>query len=306
MASFSDQLLEIANLANFTDAQKAILVTDFLATQGLSAPATPSATAAATTAAPSAPASTASRDLAGLVSQYAVLDGPVYAGKLDSGVPATHPDGSPWGLPSFNVYEPAAVFAAAGPEAIWSIFTGPGLLRAAFEAAQRIQQHGPGPVRGDPAVTPAVVAAVRAYIAANPSLVPTGSNDPGLEIAGTVAPIYPTLNVTQAQLDAAAAFDAKIAAEDHGAGTNALTSLTADDLHYIANVAGPAAFPQGMYGFLQTYTNATQQQINDAVNATDTAQPNNAPSNPDAKVKAAVDAYAAAWEAAKAKRKAAR
>lgn len=118
--------------------------------------------------------------LATLVAQYAILNGPVYATWQDTG--------NPGGLPSFNPSEPPFVFAECGPQAFQSIWTGPGLTRAVFNAALWLQEHGTAPVNGAQPVSAACRAAAMAYAQANPTLVPTG---PAVGPAGPAAAPVP-------------------------------------------------------------------------------------------------------------------
>jgi len=119
-----------------------------------------------------------------LAAQYGNINGPQYGPQY-----AAFSDvGNPKGLPSFNPTEPAYVFWMAGPLAILDLFTGPGLKRAVFNAAQYVLEHGPVVLPAMQPVTEPVIAAVAAYVAANPALVP----------GGTVVPIYTPPVVTPA------------------------------------------------------------------------------------------------------------
>ena len=222
--------------------------------------------------------------LASLVAAYAQLTPP--AGTPDVGNPA--------GLPSFSPGEPAYVFYTAGPKAIPAIFTGPGLQRAVFNAALAVQEHGPVQVSGWPPVCPAVTAAVAAYVAAHPAEVPVGNSDPGTVIVGDATPVGGTPAVlTPAQIAAAQAFDAKIAAQDAGKGSVPVSSVTAQDLQYAGAVLGD------QFGaFLRSYTSDSNTTINQTIGAYLVGGPQAAPSNAvpagSAKITAAVAAFKAA------------
>ena len=115
--------------------------------------------------------------LADLIAQYVVLGGAQYN--------AFPNIGNPQGIPNFHVNEPSYVFAKAGPLAIAEIFTGPGLKAAVFNAALELQEHGVDAAGTGwwATVTQPVKDAVAAYIVANPTLVPQGVPNPGLELA---------------------------------------------------------------------------------------------------------------------------
>ena len=247
----------------------------------------PAASVASTaTAAPAAPAATAPQPsaptLGSLVVAYEQLGGTAYNAFPNLG--------NPNGLPSWQPADPAYVFAMAGPQALTEIFTGPGLQPAVFNAALYLNGHGIPPIS---IISPAVVTAVQAYVAANPSMVPTGT------ITGNIiGPQYPastTVGVTGTGSNVTVPI---VQPGAFAAPGGPLAGMTLVDLFYISYAE--ANVGQGIWSAL--FPTATQLEINAAINEVGSTNAaafgqwytTGGVSSYAGVVKAAVDAYVAA------------